>query len=117
MRMERLSRNETALSSATPAAHKSGSEKYVRRGAEQRSYRALDADTANAKAQAKQRYPRYIPSATVTQLLVDLLLIAGSQAAVLTLIRSRLDITSAAQTFMVVGFSTLLSLVLLYATG
>ncbi len=74
-------------------------------------------DSAGARATAKLRYPRYVPSANVAQLLLDLVLIAGSQAIVFTLIRSRLDLSSLREVFAVVGLSTLLSLILLYSTG
>ncbi len=114
---ERLSRNETALASAGLGGIKNASEKHARRAAEQRHVRPIDANAANLKAKAKQRYPRYIPSATVTQLLMDCFLIAGSQVVILDLIRVRLDIASFAETCVVVGFSTVLSLILLYATG
>lgn len=118
MSSERLSRNETALAAAALAPRKNAPEKHIRRGAEeQQSLRSRWANSANATPSAKHRYPRYIPSANVTQLLLDVVLIAGSQAVVLNLIRSRLDIASIAETFTVVVASTLLSLLLLYATG
>jgi sugar transferase (PEP-CTERM system associated) len=119
MSSERLSRNEAALAASVLAPRKGAPETHIRRGAEeqQQPLQARRANSAGSKAAAKPRYPRYIPSANVTQLLLDLVLIASSQTAVLTLIRSRLDLVSLPEAFTVVGFSTLMSLVLLYSTG
>jgi sugar transferase (PEP-CTERM system associated) len=116
MNSERLSRNEAALAANTVALRKGAPETHIRRGTEEHS-RFRRAGSAGATAAAKPRYPRYIPSANVAQLLLDFVLIAGSQAVVFTLIHARLDLGSLVEAFVVVGFSTLMSLVLLYSTG
>jgi sugar transferase (PEP-CTERM system associated) len=119
MSSERLSRNETVLAATPVPLRKGASEAHTRRGTEdqQQFARARRANLTGAPEAAKYRYPRYIPSANVTQLLLDLVLIAGAQTAVITLIRSRLDLWSFTEACAVVCLSTLLSLILLYATG
>jgi sugar transferase (PEP-CTERM system associated) len=117
MNSERLSRNDAALPASTLALRKGAPEPHIRRGAEEQHSRFRSANSPGAKATAKPRYPRYIPAANVTQLLLDFVLIAGSQAVVFALIRSRLELNSLIEAFAAVGLSTLMSLVLLYSTG
>jgi sugar transferase (PEP-CTERM system associated) len=118
MSSERLSRNEAAGTASPLQTRKAASEPHIRRSSEEyQHFRLRRADPAGTKASAKLRYPRYIPSANVAQLLLDLMLIGGSQAVVLTLIRMRLDLNSLTEALVVVGYSTLVALVLLYSTG
>ena len=118
MSSERLSRNETALTAATRSIRTAAPEKHIHRGPEDHQHpRSRGIGAAGPKAVTKPRYPRYIPSANVAQLLLDVILIGGSQAVVFTLIRARLDLNSLAEALAVVGFSTLMSLILLYSTG
>lgn len=118
MSSERLSRNETALTPKTLLLRKDVQEGNNRRGSEEHPhYRFRSPTSPRAQATTKPRYPRYIPSANVAQLLLDLMLIGGCQAVVLTLIRSRLDLYSLTEALAVAGLSTLISLILLYSTG
>jgi sugar transferase (PEP-CTERM system associated) len=101
---------------ATPLAPGRGApETHIRHGVEEQGIRR--AGPAGTRASAKHRYPRNIPPVNIAQLLLDLVLIGCSQAVVFTLIRSRVDLYSFTQALAVVGYSTLTSLVLLYATG
>ena len=118
MSSDRLSQNDTAVAASTLLLRKGAPEAHTRRGADEHQHSHIRrTGPAGAKAATKHRYPRYVPSTNVTQLLLDLVLIAGSQAGVLTLIRSRLDLNSLAETITVVGFSTLMSVIFLYSTG
>lgn len=116
MSSERLSPNEQAVSKA-PAARKDASGAQVRRNSEEYHPRIRMTGSASSEALAKHCYPRYIPSANVAQLTLDLVLIGGSQAVVFILLRSRLDLNSLTEAAVVVVYSTLMSLVLLYSTG
>ena len=118
MSSERLSRNETSVTATPRTLRTSASEAYSRRGSEDYQHsRSRDSALAGRKAVTRPHYPRYVPSANVAQLLLDMVLITGLQALVFTLIRSRLDLNSLAEALTVVGFSTLTSLILLYSTG
>src|SRR4051812_5811910 len=118
MSSERLSRNE-AVPTSPLLPRKPSTETQNRRGTEEERQhpRFRRARSSETKGIAAHRYTRFVPTANVTQLLLDLVLIGGSQAAVFSLIRSRLDLSSIAETVSVVGFSTLISLILLYSTG
>src|SRR5476651_1867469 len=65
---------------------------------------ALQSDPA---AQAARRYPRFVPSAHATQVVLDLLLISETQGIVLFLIYGRLGLESITQAAVVVGFSVM----------
>jgi sugar transferase (PEP-CTERM system associated) len=118
MSSDRLSRNEAGATGTKLPPRKGASEIHNRRGAEDYQHSRRHSTTSgDAKATTKPRYPRYIPSANVAQMLLDLVLIGGSQTLVFTLIRSRLDMNSLAEALAVVGYSTLVSLILLYSTG
>jgi sugar transferase (PEP-CTERM system associated) len=65
----------------------------------------------------QRRYPRYVPSANLAQALLDLVMIGGTQMAVMILIYQRLDIGGPGEAFAVMATSIFTSLVLLYATG
>src|SRR5690348_12849528 len=67
--------------------------------------------------QAPRRFPRYVPAANVAQLLLDIVLIAATQATVLLLIYQRLGLEGMAQAGVVVCFSVLVVLLFFYATG
>jgi len=67
--------------------------------------------------QAPRRFPRYVPAANVAQLLLDIVLIAATQTAVLLLIYQRLGLEGMAQAGVVVCFSVLVVLLFFYATG
>ena len=95
MSSDGLSRNETVVAVSTLTVRKAAPDTHNRRAAEDSQNSPFRrTDSAGARANAKLRYPRYVPSANVAQLLLDLVLIAGSQAIVFTLIRSRLDLSS-----------------------
>ena len=64
-----------------------------------------------------RRYPRYVPAANISQLLLDLLLIGSTQASVLLLIYGRLGLEAPEQAGVVVAFSVLIDVIFLYATG
>lgn len=68
-------------------------------------------------AEAQRRYPRYVPSAAVAQLLLDLLLVGAAQASVVFLIFDRLGLESIVQAGLVVSFSVLFLLIFLYSVG
>jgi sugar transferase (PEP-CTERM system associated) len=71
----------------------------------------------NNIVQTGRRYPRYVPAANLCQLLLDLALIGAAQATVLMLIYARLGLEGPAQAMLVIGFSVVVVLVFLYATG
>jgi len=117
MSSERLSRNEAAVATTLPV-RKGAPDSNIRRGSEEyQQARLQGAGLHGTKSSAKHRYPRYIPSANIAQLLVDLVLIGSSEAIVFTLIRSRLDLNTLAETLAVAVYSTVMSVILLYATG
>ena len=64
-----------------------------------------------------RRYPRYVPAADISQLLLDALLIGTAQTSVLLLIYDRLGLETMAQAGVIAGFSVIVVLVFLYATG
>lgn len=72
---------------------------------------------SDGTAQAVRRYPRFVPSAHATQVVLDLLLISETQGLVLFLIYARLGLESIGQAAVVVGFSVLVVSLFLYATG
>jgi len=77
-----------------------------------------ESDSAtNHPSQTARRFPRYVPSADVSQLLLDVFLIAATQASVLLLIFDRLGFQGTGQAAVVVCFSVVVLLVFLYATG
>ena len=116
MSSDGLSRNETAVGPKTIAVRKGVPGTHTRRGSEENPQSRSRRDIT-ARPGAKHRYPRYIPSASVAQLLLDFVLITGLQTAVLYPIRSRLALGSLGEVLTVIGFSTLISLIFLYATG
>src|SRR5579863_9209614 len=114
MSSESLPRNEAALEATVPPLRKGDPETHIRRGADEHrplSFRQVGSPGTNASA--KPRYLRYTPSATFAQLLLDMVLIGGSQAGVFTIMRSLLDLYSLTEALVVVGLSTLMSLILL----
>lgn len=112
MSSERLSRNEAPLAASTLAVGKAVPDTYIRRSAEERQdSRVRRGGSAGTSASARHRYPRYIPSASVALLIMDLVLISTFQAVVIALIRTRLELNSLNEAFAVVGYSTLMSLI------
>ena len=67
--------------------------------------------------QTGRRYPRYVPAANISQLLLDIVLTSVAQASVLFLIYDRLGLEGVLQAATVVSFSVLIILIFLYATG
>jgi len=72
---------------------------------------------AEATSPSSRRYPRYVPAANISQLLLDVALISAAQTTVLLLIYDRLGLSGPIQASVVVGFSVLVVLLFLYATG
>lgn len=119
MSLDGLSQNNTPLSVSAP--HLAKIDAFVRRSASNdspsiRTPRPRLLPPAEALGTAR-RYPRYVPAANVSQALLDLALIGGSQLVVLSLIYSRLALGGLAQAIAVVGISLVTSMVFLYATG
>src|SRR5882672_8480036 len=119
MSLDRVSQNNTPMSASAP--HLAKVDTFVRRSASTDSpslrtprNRALPPVEPPA---VQRRYPRYVPAANVSQCLLDLLLIGGSQVVVLSLIYSRLALVGLIQATAVVGISIATSMILLYATG
>ncbi len=119
MSLDRVSQNDTQISASTP--HLAKADAFVRRSASNDSLsiraprsRALPATGTLA---AQRRYPRYVPAANLSQALMDLVLIGGSQMVVLSLIYSRLALVGLVQAAAVIGLSIVTSMILLYATG
>ena len=75
------------------------------------------ADATDALNPEVRRYPRYVPAANVFQMLLDIVLMAGSQSVILFLIFDRLGLQSPTHAAFIVGCSVLLVLIFLYATG
>src|SRR3954471_16866483 len=93
MSLDGLSQNNTQLNVSAPSRHPGKIDAFVRRSAVNdpsspgARYRVVgSADTSSAP----RRYPRYVPAANISQCLLDLTLIGGSQVIVLSLIYSRL---------------------------
>jgi len=83
-----------------------------------RAQRRQELDDANEQpAQTARRFPRYVPSADISQLLLDVLLIAATEASVLLLIYDRLGFEGLGQAAVVVCFSVVVLILFLYATG
>jgi hypothetical protein len=119
MSLDGMSQNNTPVN--VSAQHLAKIDAFVRRSASNdspatRGSRPRIAAPAEAIA-APRRYPRYVPAANVSQALLDLSLIGGSQLVVLSLIYRRLDLGGLVQAAAVVGFSLIASMLLLYATG
>jgi sugar transferase (PEP-CTERM system associated) len=113
-----LARNGGVLAVSTLALRTGASEQRTCRSADAHQHPHIrGTGSVDIKTATKPRRPRYIPSTDVAQLLLDLVLIAGLQAIAFSLIRARLDLNSPIAANAVVGFSTLMSLVLLYSTG
>lgn len=118
MSLDGVSQNNTHLSVSAP--HSSKIETLVRRSAANDTpsraarYRPMPMPEASATL---RRYPRYVPAANVSQALLDFVLIGGAQFAVLSLIYSRLALGGLVEASAVVGFSIVISMVFLYATG
>jgi sugar transferase (PEP-CTERM system associated) len=119
MSLDRVSQNNTPMSASAP--HLAKADTFVRRGASNESpalrtprNRALPPVEPSA---TQRRYPRYVPAANLSQCLLDLVLIGGSQVVVLSLIYSRLALVGLIQATAVVGISIVTSMILLYATG
>lgn len=73
--------------------------------------------TMEKRASQQRRYPRYVPSANLAQALFDLVIIGGTQLAVMSLIYRRLDIGGPVEALAVIAISIFISLMFLYATG
>jgi sugar transferase (PEP-CTERM system associated) len=118
MSLDGVSQNNTHLSVSAP--HLSKIETIVRRSAANDTpsraerYRLVPMPEAPG---TPRRYPRYVPAANVSQALLDFFLIGGAQFAVLSLIYSRLALGGLVEASAVVGFSIVISMVFLYATG
>ena len=118
MSLDGVSQNNTHLSASAPQLAKIDA--FVRRSAANDTpsraarYRVVQLPEASA---TPRRYPRYVPAANVSQSLLDLLLIGGAQFGVLSLIYSRLALGGLKEASAVVGFSIVISVVFLYATG
>ena len=119
MSLDGVSQNNTHLNVSAP--HLTKIDAFVRRGASNDSpslktsrFRLLRSAEGPASA---RRYPRYVPAASVSQALLDFLLVGGAQFVVLSLIYSRLALGGLVQASAVVGFSIVISMLFLYATG
>lgn len=118
MSLDGVSQNNTHLNASAP--HLPKIDAFVRRSAANDTpsraarYRLVQLPEPSA---TPRRYPRYVPAANVSQSLLDLLLIGGAQASVLSLIYRRLALGGLAEASAVVGFSIVISMVFLYATG
>jgi len=118
MSLDGVSQNNTPLNvSAQPLAKVDA---FVRRSSSNDTpsraarYRALPQAESSS---APRRYPRYVPSANVSQALLDLFLIGGAQLVVLFLIHSRLALGGPVHAAAVVIISIAFSMAFLYATG
>lgn len=119
MSLDGVSQNNTHLSVSAP--HLNKTETFVRRSAANdtpsRAERYRLVTPLPEASATPRRYPRYVPAANVSQALLDFLLIGGAQFGVLSLIYSRLALGGLAQASAVVGFSIVISMLFLYATG
>ncbi len=118
MSLDQVSQNNTPANASAP--HLVKADAFVRRSTSSdspslRTQRARNVPPADIPAQ--RRYPRYVPAANLSQCLLDLALIGGSQVVVLSLIYSRLALVGLVQAAAVVGISIATSMILLYATG
>jgi sugar transferase (PEP-CTERM system associated) len=123
MSLDGLSQNNTPLNVPAPSQRLGKIDAFVRRsavndpsspGVNAPRYRVVgSAETSSVP----RRYPRYVPAANISQCLLDLTLIGGSQVVVLSLIYSRLALVGPLQATAVVGISIVTSMILLYATG
>ena len=88
---------------------------------EPRAPHAIRQSEPNAKdysaSQTNRRYPRYVPAANISQILLDAILIGAAQSTVLFLIYDRLGLAGPMQAGVVASFSVVLVLIFLYATG
>lgn len=122
MSLDGVSQNNTQLNVSASAQHSGKFDAFVRRSAvndpsapvRPQRYRIV---TQPEAAAAPRRYPRYVPAANISQCLLDLTLIGGSQVVVLSLIYSRLALVGPLQAAAVVALSIVMSMLLLYATG
>jgi sugar transferase (PEP-CTERM system associated) len=119
MSLDQVSQNNTPVSASAP--HLAKIDAFVRRSASNdtpslRTSRGRVTPPVDIGA-AQRRYPRYVPAANVSQCLLDLALIGGSQVVVLSLIYSRLALVGLVQATAVVAISIVTSMILLYATG
>jgi len=105
--------NAKAVTPDSGPRHPVGSETRVVR-AERRP--ELDSSREHP-VQTARRYPRYVPSADISQLLLDVLLISATQAGVLLPIFDRLGFEGIGQAAVVVCFSVVVLMLFLYATG
>src|SRR4051794_33325927 len=100
------------------AARSPHPEPYVRRGG---SAEALPERLGNRghidPAKLPRRYARPVPSASISQGLLDLFLIGGGQLAVMELIYERLDLDGRLEALAVIAVCALASIMFLYATG
>ncbi|HEX4634931.1 MAG TPA: TIGR03013 family XrtA/PEP-CTERM system glycosyltransferase [Rhizomicrobium sp.] len=118
MSLDGVSQNNTHLNASAP--HLTKIDAFVRRSAANDTpsraarYRVVQLPEASA---TPRRYPRYVPAANVSQAMLDLLLVGGAQFVVLSLIYSRLALGGLVEASAVVGFSIVISMVFLYATG
>src|SRR5258706_8732712 len=119
MSLDGVSQNNTHLNVSAP--HLTKIDAFVRRSASNDApsnrparFRLL---RSTENAASPRRYPRYVPAANVSQALLDFLLIGSSQLVVLSLIYSRLALGGLVQASAVGGFSIVISMVFLYATG
>jgi len=119
MSLDQVSQNNTPVAASAP--HLAKVDTFVRRSASSdspslRTPRPRILPSAEAPA-SQRRYPRYVPAANLSQCLLDLVLIGGSQVVVLSLIYSRLALVGLVQASAVVAISIATSMILLYATG
>jgi len=118
MSLDGVSQNNTHLNASAPNLAKIDA--FVRRSGANDTpsraarYRVVQLPEASA---TPRRYPRYVPAANVSQAMLDLLAIGGAQFGVLSLIYSRLALGGPVEAGAVVGFSIVISMVFLYATG
>ena len=123
MSLDGLSQNNTQLNVPAPSQRLGKIDAFVRRSAvNDPSYSGANAPRYRLVSPAEassvpRRYPRYVPAANISQCLLDLTLIGGSQVVVLSLIYSRLALVGPIQATVVVVFSIAMSMLLLYATG
>jgi sugar transferase (PEP-CTERM system associated) len=119
MSLDQVSQNNTSMNASAP--HLAKVDTFVRRSTSNDSpslRTPRNRGLAPVETPAVQRrYPRYVPAANLSQCLLDLFLIGGSQVVVLSLIYSRLALVGLIQATTVVAISIVTSMILLYATG
>ena len=112
--MSRLSSTSARALASDPAPRRTvEDEKRIARGQPP----TQPSSQIDQSVKSPRRYPRYVPSAAASLLLLDLLLMAVAQASILLLIYGRLGLEGPAQAAAVVSFSVLIALIFLYATG